>query len=166
MSWLCRKKPLPDVFLEMMHKFVGIFNSNKPANGYKVGTMLLFGKQAAAVSDTRRSQNNWQKNIDCINKEQPKEWGGKMLPVLLQSRSEAWRLLPNSLGWCSWGCSVGASKGCWTHSISWSLSQNRRVNVFYVVYQLAAFFHCRLVQIIHQMQRGEPSIASQPWPAT
>lgn len=88
---------LPDMFSEKMHTFVGIFNSNKPANRYEVSTMLLFRKQAAAVSDTMQIQNNWWENTDSINKEQPKESGDKTLPVLLLSRSETWRLLPNSL---------------------------------------------------------------------
>lgn len=107
------------MFSETMHTSAGIFNSNKPAKRYKVSTMLLFGKQAAAVSGTTQIQNNWQKN-----KQQPKESGDKTLPVPLQSRSEVWRLLPNIFMSDSRGRSVGAPTGCRTSSISWSLSQN------------------------------------------
>lgn len=54
----------------VMHTFVGFFNLNKPADGYKVNMMLLFGKQAAAVSDTMQVQNKCQENTDCIKNSQ------------------------------------------------------------------------------------------------
>ena len=154
----------PDVFSEMMRAFVGMFNSDWLTSTKRA--MLLFGKQAAAVSDTTQIQSNWRDNIDSVNTEQPKESGDKTLPALSLSRGETWKILPNSLASYSRGCSVGTSKDCRTNSISWSLSWNHRINTFYVTCQLAAFSTAVWLRpcIIRRKEASPASLASRGWP--
>lgn len=148
-----------------MHTFVGIFSSNQPANRYKASVMLWFGKQAAAVSDTTRIQNNWQENIDSINKEQPKGLGDKMLPILLLSHSETWRLLPNSLVSVFLTMLTWCFKSCRTNLISLLLSRNYSINISYIICQLVAFstaICCR--SSIRCKETSPVSLVSSGWP--
>lgn len=82
-----------------------------------------------------------------------------MLLVLLLSGSETWR--------CSRGCSVGASKDCQTNYISWPLTQNYRINTFYMIHQIAAFFQCHLILISIRCKEASPaSLARGGWPCS